>query len=666
MACVAAARRLIPAKECPMRRSSLLRAKPALRLLRPLALLLLITIWPGQAGAQTTFAVVGDFGLPGNPERDVANLIHSWNPAFVATTGDNNYYAAGQWDAAIGQYYSRYIYNYRGSYGAGSATRRFFPTLGNHDYEAGIEGYLDYFDLPGNERYYSTKQGSVELFVINSNTEEPDGRSASSTQGQWLQNALAGSTATWKLVFLHHPAYSSGGTSTTMGWPYKEWGADAILQGHAHNYERLEVEGLPVFVNGLGGATIHGFGSVSPDSLVRYSADYGAMKVTADEATIRFQFINRAGTLIDDYQIQAVAPGPSVRAWAGASGAWDQVSNWSPADVPDAGMDVLLRQGDATNRTVTYSNAAGPAGALRSLTIEATGTGTMTFAQAKDTLEVETLYIAPTAGSRGTYTKTGGTLIVGDVTNRGTFNHGGGVLRVRRSFTNAGGTTRIGGSHQWDAGARLAVSGGSVTLEGGGVMPIASLQLDAGGTIDVGVGSMVIRATAQNRNSMLALVRQRVVEARNGTAGLWAGAGLTSSAARASQGRGTLAALLNDDGTGRPLLAMLGGQVLDANSIVITYALSGDLDLDGRLTAGDYFRLESGRSRRLSGYAFGDLNYDDVINSDDFVLMDRAFLDNSGLGAAPGMAVAAPEPGLATMVLAGAVILLRRNVLGRS
>ena len=644
-----------------MRCGCLLRAALALQPLRLACLSLLIwacAIDDVRASTSTTFAVVGDFGLPGNPERDVANLIHSWNPAFVATTGDNNYFAAGEWDAAIGQYYSRYIYNYRGSYGPGSPTRRFFPALGNHDYEAGIDGYLDYFDLPGNERYYSTRQGPVELFVLNSNTQEPDGRSATSTQGKWLQNALADSTAPWKLVFLHHPAYASGGTSTTLSWPYNQWGADAILQGHAHNYERLEVDGLPVFVNGLGGAAIHGFGTASPDSLLRYNADYGAMKVTADPDSIRFQFISRAGALVDDYRLQAVAAGPSLRAWAGASGSWDQASHWSPADVPDAGTDVLLRQSDATHRTVTYSNAAGSAGALASLTIEATGTGSITLAQAKDTLDVEALSIAPSAGSTGTYTKTGGTLVVGDLTNRGTFAHTGGSLRVKRSFTNAGGTARLGASHQWDAGATLAVRGGRVTLEAG-VIPISSLTLLSGATLDLRTGAMVIRSTAQTRAAALSLVRQRIAEARNAAAGLWAGTGLTSSAARADA-RGTLAGFVNDDGTGRVLFQSFAGQVVDANSIVVTYALSGDLDFDGRVTVADYFRLESGRSRRLSGYAFGDLNYDNLINSDDYVLMDRAFAGRGALGAAPGTLSAVPEPGGTVLTLLAGGMLLRR------
>ena len=39
------------------------------------------------------FAVIGDFSSDEQtqPEKDVSTLVHSWNPAFIATVGDNNY-----------------------------------------------------------------------------------------------------------------------------------------------------------------------------------------------------------------------------------------------------------------------------------------------------------------------------------------------------------------------------------------------------------------------------------------------------------------------------------------------------------------------------------------------------------------------------------------------
>lgn len=41
-----------------------------------------------------------------------------------------------------------------------------------------------------------------------------------------------------------------------MRWPFKEWGATAVMSGHAHVYERLEVDNLTYFVNGIGGGGV--------------------------------------------------------------------------------------------------------------------------------------------------------------------------------------------------------------------------------------------------------------------------------------------------------------------------------------------------------------------------------------------------------------------------
>jgi tartrate-resistant acid phosphatase type 5 len=80
-------------------------------------------------------------------------------------------------------------------------------------------------------------------------------------QATWLRDRLSASTATWKIVYMHHPSFSSGqhGSSRALQWPYKEWGATAVLAGHDHTYERTLRDGLPYFVNGLGGRSKYVF-----------------------------------------------------------------------------------------------------------------------------------------------------------------------------------------------------------------------------------------------------------------------------------------------------------------------------------------------------------------------------------------------------------------------
>lgn len=279
-----------------------------------LSLLLFLPASAARANAPITFAVIGDYGTNTPEEAAVATLVDSWNPDLIITTGDNNYDvgAAATIDANIGQYYGDYIHPYTGSYGPGAATNKFWPSLGNHDWPAlSCTGttctgpYFDYFTLPGNERYYDFIAGDVHFFAIDSDSQEPDGVTSTSTQAIWLQNGLAASTAPWKIVYFHHTPYSSSTRAdvTYMRWPFAAWGASAVIYGHDHFYERLQIDGIPYIINGAGGRFLYNFGTPDPNSLVRYNGDHGAMKVIASADSITFSFVNRAGTEIDSHTL---------------------------------------------------------------------------------------------------------------------------------------------------------------------------------------------------------------------------------------------------------------------------------------------------------------------------------------------------------------------------
>ena len=267
------------------------------------------TISPTEVTLQSLkLAVIGDYGEAGPALSDVANLIRSWQPDYILTTGDNNYPngAYESIDDNIGQYFHDYIYPYKGNYGSGAEVNRFYPTLGNHDYDTdNAQPYFDYFTLPGNERYYDIVLGPVHIFALNSDWREEDGVGRSSVQAAWLKEKLAASTSPWKLVVFHAAPYSSGmhGSTDWMRWPFREWGASAVLAGHDHVYERLLIDGLAYFTNGIGGGAIYSFEETFPGSQVRYNADYGAILILVDESQIVFQFINRSDEVIDTYQI---------------------------------------------------------------------------------------------------------------------------------------------------------------------------------------------------------------------------------------------------------------------------------------------------------------------------------------------------------------------------
>jgi hypothetical protein len=262
-----------------------------------------------SAEPPVVFAVIGDYGSGNRNEGKVADLVKSWQPDFIITTGDNNYPSGSDdtIDTAIGQFYHEYISPYHGDFGEGAVQNRFFPSLGNHDWLTdGADPYLDYFTLPGNERYYDFTWGPLHLFSVDSDSNEPDGVGRLSRQAEWLQARMEASTAPWKIVYMHHPAYSSGlhGSVDWMRWPFQDWGATAILAGHDHSYERLLVNDLVYFVNGLGGGAVYPFDNRLDGSQVRFNDDYGAMRVEATSRKITFQFITPSGEVIDTYEIE--------------------------------------------------------------------------------------------------------------------------------------------------------------------------------------------------------------------------------------------------------------------------------------------------------------------------------------------------------------------------
>ena len=279
------------------------------RVLSFLLLCLLLSITINQAYAQR-FAVIGDFGDNSTPEADVANLVNSWNVDFIVTVGDNSY-GSDPIDDNIGKYYADWIGNYNGNYGNGSLINRFFPCLGNHDYTdgGGLNAYLAYFTLPHNEEYYDFVWGDVHFFMIDSDPSQTDGIEETSVQALWIKDKMLNSTAKWKIAVLHRPPYHSTGSQyDEMRWPFKLWGADAVLSGHKHNYERLLVDDLLYFVNGLGGKNKQSFNSIRSESQFHYKDDYGAMLVEATSGTLSFSFYNRTNTFIDSYEIDEPTP----------------------------------------------------------------------------------------------------------------------------------------------------------------------------------------------------------------------------------------------------------------------------------------------------------------------------------------------------------------------
>ena len=253
-------------------------------------------------------------------------MVKGWRPDYIVTVGDNNY-PSGEGatiDLNIGQFFHDYIGGYAGKYGAGSGVNRFWPSLGNHDWYSagGAQPYLDYFpSLPGNKRYYDVAIGAVHFFALDSDAHEPDGIEATSAQARWLEERLAASTECFNVVYFHHPAYSSGDpmfTEARMRWPFRAWGADVVLMGHQHQYERLVVDQLTYVVDGLGGALNRfEFLATQPGSMVRYKDDFGALAVEVYEGKLSFTFKNTRDQAIDAFDVTRDCATPHLPADGG-------------------------------------------------------------------------------------------------------------------------------------------------------------------------------------------------------------------------------------------------------------------------------------------------------------------------------------------------------------
>ena len=265
-----------------------------------------VTVASSAPQALFRFAVFGDFGdTSTSGEQAVTALVAGWNVDFILTAGDNAY-GSVTYDQSAGRFYSNYIGNYAGAFGPGSAINRFFPVLGNHDYDdpgAGLAAYLSYFTLPDIERYYDFQAGSVHFFALNSNSAEPDGDSSVSQQAQWLQAGLTASDAVYNVVSFHHTAYTTGGGGDgDMRWPFEAWGADAVFSGHVHAFDLVlrddngDSVDLPYVTTGRGGA-----GTSPPDA--------GANLVTVTDSGMLIEYYTVDGALFDSYFVSAPAGG---------------------------------------------------------------------------------------------------------------------------------------------------------------------------------------------------------------------------------------------------------------------------------------------------------------------------------------------------------------------
>lgn len=269
-----------------------------------------------DTGDEIVIAAIGDYGLDGAAQTSVATLVKSWNPVQIITSGNNNYPsgAAATIDANVGKNWFSFITPYRGIYGAESGVNRFWPSLGQVDLDTSTgQPYKDYFTLPNNERYYDKVIGPVHFFFINSGYNsvgtmtETDGNTEASDQANYILMRAIRSTIKWKGAIFNSPQLSSqsGIGKSAMGWDWGKYGFDFVINaGNSQSYERIMVNGIPVFVNGSGGSGLRPFTGTPVDgSAVRFDSNYGALQIAATCDKLTLQFIDIAGNVQDSYEL---------------------------------------------------------------------------------------------------------------------------------------------------------------------------------------------------------------------------------------------------------------------------------------------------------------------------------------------------------------------------
>ncbi len=185
--------------------------------------------------------------------------------------------SAGISVAALGDnaYESGTITDYRDCYGPtwGKFLLRTLPVVGNHEYMTpGAAGYVAYFGARGGDPaklYYSVRLPNNWLFIaLNSNCSQVGGCQEGSPQEVWLRSVLAANKGRCIVAAMHQLPFSSGQNGDEprlqpLAKALYEYGADIVMGGHDHNYQRYvpmdylgqpDANGFREFVVGTGGS----------------------------------------------------------------------------------------------------------------------------------------------------------------------------------------------------------------------------------------------------------------------------------------------------------------------------------------------------------------------------------------------------------------------------
>jgi hypothetical protein len=257
------------------------------------------TMPPAGPGDDAIFVGAGDISSCRNDNDELTAQLLDGIPGTVFTTGDNAY-DSGTMDEFINCYDPTW----------GRHKDRTKPVPGNHEYlTSGAAGYFQYFNnVPS---YYAYNLGSWRIYALNSEIDVLE----NSSQMMWLKTDLASNPTQCVLAYWHRPRWSSGvnhGSSPEYQALWQvlyEAGAELVLNGHEHHYERFAEmnsdgaavsPGLREIVAGMGGRNHYEFATPLPASEVRDSSTFGVLKLSLRPDGYDWEFIPIPGSTFTD------------------------------------------------------------------------------------------------------------------------------------------------------------------------------------------------------------------------------------------------------------------------------------------------------------------------------------------------------------------------------
>lgn len=185
------------------------------------------------------------------------------------------------------------------------------PAPGNHEYHTpGAAGYFKYFGSvagsPGHS-YYSFDLGTWHIISMDSQCSSIGGCQKGSPEERWLRDDLRKHSNNCILAYWHAPLFSSGSEHGNAPQMKAFWddlyaaGADIVLNGHDHDYERFAPQnpegaadpahGIREFVVGTGGKSQRGFRDRLSTTEVRSSSTFGVLKIDLHAHGYDWKFI---------------------------------------------------------------------------------------------------------------------------------------------------------------------------------------------------------------------------------------------------------------------------------------------------------------------------------------------------------------------------------------